>query len=578
MLLAIFLVAGVACRHEEAASAPAQTFTISLATPPDVPITAVALGADHGISLGVGVRVQGLGSVVPAFTNLGSQGVRVGADAVAGDIWSASAVSLGDRAQLVSVHAADVTRGANVVMASPMDTSPKLTPPKTITWKVDYPTGSPSKVIVDGGKESVIPPGQYGSVEVPASATLILQTGTYLLDSLVVNAGAKVVLNQGNGPVAIYARGAVKLHGTIESSAGAPPDLLVGYFGASDLLIDAPLTATIVSTQGKVVVSAPAPGFVGAVFAPSIQLADGVSMTFAPANAVLKVGGVDLGQCLAMIAPRSDVNSRQNEIQYQEDILRYCTGGGLAACEATLYARTNVDFFAAAQAAIHGTIQPAQYAAFVRDREAKLAALRDDEQAACAVVADDPDDDFVPTFRDACPQTPDFTPTLANGCTDTNIPPGPSSAELRQGLGDMGISTDPRCTSPIAPPSPAPLGAWRYPPDPSVGKAIWVSRFSDSSGCPLYYELEAELTDGHTSHIAVKPAEDTSLTWITRPAGVVQLNIKTGDGGDRGAWASYSVYTVRYRARALSGSGRRSDWSEWFSPGHEDCVAGTCGD
>ena len=64
----------------------------------------------------------------------------------------------------------------------------------------------------------------------------------------------------------------------------------------------------------------------------------------------------------------------------------------------------------------------------------------------------------------------------------------------------------------------APLGAWRHPPNEINGKALWISRADDPSGCPVYYEVEADLTDGRTRHISVKPSEDTTVSWISKPS------------------------------------------------------------
>jgi hypothetical protein len=142
------------------------------------------------------------------------------------------------------------------------------------------------------------------------------------------------------------------------------------------------------------------------------------------------------------------------------------------------------------------------------------------------------------------------------------------------------IPADPRCLKAPAPKTPVPLGAWRFPPDPTVGKAIWFSASTDTSGCPIYYDVEVELTDGQGARAMILqvPQEDANVSWIPRPPGVFQLNFHVTDPGTRGAWASYGVWTQQYRARAYNAGGAMSAWSEWFAPGYEPCVAGACGD
>ena len=78
--------------------------------------------------------------------------------------------------------------------------------------------------------------------------------------------------------------------------------------------------------------------------------------------------------------------------------------------------------------------------------------------------------------------------------------------------GGIAIAVDPRCVRAPTPMVPAPLGAWRFPPDPTQGKAIWVSRDGDTSGCPIWYEVEVELTDGlGIRHLTFNPNEDTTV-------------------------------------------------------------------
>src|SRR5262245_35127520 len=182
LLIPALTLAGAGCRPNPDADPTfgPQQFTIALTTPPDVPLTTVALGASGSVAIGQRARVIGLGMVVPAATNMGNGGVAAGSDSALGDLWSASRVKLEDRARVAgSVHAAELTSGVDVVMAGPVDRAPKLTPPRTVSWTVAY-AETRAKVTVDADKTATLSPDQYGAVQLASGSTLTLQSGTYL--------------------------------------------------------------------------------------------------------------------------------------------------------------------------------------------------------------------------------------------------------------------------------------------------------------------------------------------------------------------------------------------------------------
>lgn len=285
-------------------------------------------------------------------------------------------------------------------------------------------------------------------------------------------------------------------------------------------------------------------------------------------------GTASPSECTAAIVPRATLTGHEQEVQYQADLLKYCTGAGIANCEQTVRSRMNVDFFMAAAQLYTERMSTARHIAVLRDREAKLRAFRKDPAAACEVAAHDGDGDYVPDRTDACPDTPPLTPVLADGCTNTLLPAGPDIQGVNRQIARLALTFDPRCKNNEPPPTPNPLGVSRLSWDPSVGKAIWLSRAPGATGCPLYYEVEFTLSDGVLRSTVFKDTEDVPLPWTARPDGAVQFNIHVQDGGDRGAWAQYGSYTRTFRARAFNLAGQRSDWSEAVSPAYADCVAG----
>jgi hypothetical protein len=125
---------------------------------------------------------------------------------------------------------------------------------------------------------------------------------------------------------------------------------------------------------------------------------------------------------------------------------------------------------------------------------------------------------------------------------------------------------------------PAPLGAFRSN-DPALGKALWISREPGTSTCPLYYQVEFYLTDGLGRRTVTFQSTESAPLWITPPVGAVEFALKATDPGDRAVWASYSVFTQTFRARAFTAGGSMSLWSDFFTFATADCVAGqACSD
>lgn len=289
---------------------------------------------------------------------------------------------------------------------------------------------------------------------------------------------------------------------------------------------------------------------------------------------ILVQGASSPSACAAAIVPSALLTGREREVQYQADLLRYCTGAGLASCEQTVRARMNVDFFMAAAQVYTGRMSTGTHIAVLRERQAKLRAFRKDPASACEVAAHDGDGDYVPDGADACPATPALTPVLADGCTNPGIPAGPDPRGVARQVSRLALALDPRCAHALPPPTPNPLGVSRLSRDPGVGKAIWLSRDPGTTGCPLYYEVEFTLNDGLPRSTIFKATEDVDLPWTVRPAGAVQFNVRASDGGDRGAWADYGSFTRSFRARAFDFAGQKSGWSDVVSPTYADCAAG----
>jgi hypothetical protein len=318
---------------------------------------------------------------------------------------------------------------------------------------------------------------------------------------------------------------------------------------------------------------------VTASFAPRLARHVRVVLTDGAANAwslheIELSGAPSPAACVAAISPHEDLDPEERDARYQEELTRYCTGVGLGECEQALRARMKVDATGAAAQVLTGLLATGAHIALLRDHDARLRAFRGDPALACEVAAHDADGDYVADARDACPGTPRLTPVRADGCANTAVPAGPELEAVQRLMPRVALTLDARCAHVAPPVTPTPLGVFRLSRDPSVGKAIWLTRDPGTTGCPLFYEVEAVLNGGSFRSVVFAATEDVELPWTKRPDRAVQLNVRASDGGDRAEWADYGAHTRWLRARAVNLVGQRSAWSERVRPETAECAAG----
>jgi hypothetical protein len=561
---------------------PAATFTFQIATPRSISPIALAIGAQNSLQIHSGSTVTRSGTGMGVVSNMGSDITQLHSDSTVGEVWSKLTVDLRDRVHVLgAIHASGLTQGANSRVDGGLDTITPRDPPTITKWTVKFPAATLASLSLGSGQTATRAPGRYGDFLLRAQSTLTLSAGIYYLESLELQPGGKLVLDQLAGPVTIYVRRTLTFRGQVTAANGTAPEFLLGYVGTSAVIVSSAFGGTLVAPGAPLTIMAISGGTSGAFFGRDVSLEDNAVLTYRPGQVLVTASPpTSLDACVASIVPSDTLTGRAKDLKYQEDIARLCTHLDSGVCEATLRARVKVDYFTSAARLVRGLGTAASYLAVIRDRERKLKALWGNETLACKIAKDDADGDLVPGSSDACPSTPLLTATFDNGCTDPATPDVSAIGTIDWSQFNLAIGADPRCNAVTKPKTPAPLGAWRFPPTPTVGKAVWFSANSDTTGCQMFYEVEVELTDGQgiRSTLLRVPQEDGNVTWIPRPAGIFQLVIRSTDAGTRGAWASYGVYTRQYRVRAVSAGAQMSEWSNWYAPGREPCVAAFCGD
>lgn len=247
---------------------------VAIALPKGIVTSDVALAANGTIDIadrGVTVlTADGAGGpIVNAGTGMTTVGVsaRVGTISAIGGVFLRSAATvLGD----VNVDGSynkqtGVTIQGNVVQGAP------LTPADAIGWSVIWPTTSLGNVDLLSGAVSK-PPGRYGSVSVKSGAVLTFGAGTYYLDSLTLESGSTLELNQAAGFTVIYTRQGVTIRGTVRGAQNAPTDLLLVALGTAPVNVESSLAGSIVAPSAPLTLGNNGGTYAGAYYAHDLTI------------------------------------------------------------------------------------------------------------------------------------------------------------------------------------------------------------------------------------------------------------------------------------------------------------------
>lgn len=235
------------------------SFSVSVPLPPNVDIQNVSIASSTSIRLPDRIKVA-KATVSTTYASSGIQ-VEVGTDTKIGPITSYGNVELRDRASITGdITAAGTVRTGNfVTVTGNVNQSAALAPATSIQWnaKVDGPNLGPLSLEPDTTKD--IATGRYANGAVKSRSTLTLHSGTYYFDDLMIEPQSKLILDDALGPVLIYIGNSFTYRGSIQSSTGGIPKLLVAIRGSGGAMIEAPFTGALVAPEGNVSLQAARP-------------------------------------------------------------------------------------------------------------------------------------------------------------------------------------------------------------------------------------------------------------------------------------------------------------------------------
>jgi hypothetical protein len=138
-------------------------------------------------------------------------------------------------------------------------------------------------VLVTGHRTLTLSPGSYRKVFLEPGSDLSIATGTYFIDSLKLSFGSTLRIDTSAGPVRIYARSVVELHGSVKDAAEHPERILLVYGGNAPVFVDRPFRGTLVAPNASLrVASCGREEHKGAFFAKDLDVEPGTTIHAMP--------------------------------------------------------------------------------------------------------------------------------------------------------------------------------------------------------------------------------------------------------------------------------------------------------
>jgi hypothetical protein len=126
------------------------------------------------------------------------------------------------------------------------------------------------------GTQTYAPAG-YTDIDIKTAAQLNL-TGTYTFNSMMVEPGGILNIDNSQGPVFIYLKTGFTFRGTV-TTANTQPNVLFGIAGTSPVIIDQAFHGIVVAPSADLSLATTTAGHVGAFFAHSITAHQNTKIT-----------------------------------------------------------------------------------------------------------------------------------------------------------------------------------------------------------------------------------------------------------------------------------------------------------
>ena len=286
--------------------------TVTIATPNSVPPTKPVVIGSSLVQLGA--RAQVVNGVT---VSMGTSGLTTEPDAILKDTWSRGTALLRDRTKVQgTLHAKTRTLSTGVTITT-SDLNPAFDPASTLSWKVNYPSGTAANVTLDNGEAEPLAPGRWGIVTTNSGSTLTLRTGVYYLTSLSAQSASVIKLDQARGPVIIYTTNDLILRTQFVSLVGgAPPDLAIIHLGSNPVFVETLFNGAIVAPSATLTLRSVTGTHTGYFAAQTTVLDAGALVQYRAPAAVVGAAQPPGDTCRALLAG----------VVADSQLFRYCGG------------------------------------------------------------------------------------------------------------------------------------------------------------------------------------------------------------------------------------------------------------
>jgi hypothetical protein len=253
---------------------------LAVVVPIGVSPTVLALAADDSLSIGAGSRILEVSNRRdgPKFGIVSSLGAaRIGSNSSVGSVYALGPTPL-EIAQNVAVHgyvkaylSPRVSGAAHLALGFLDHVDPWV---EEFRWPVHFPLAGLGDRCGTADTRGAVEPGSYRSIVVVPTSTVVIRSGQYFIDSLVLRSGGTLEIDNTAGPVYIWVRRLLSIEGLIEEYR-VRPTILIGYAGTAEPIIASNVVGTVVAPYATIHLARTSRPHRGAVFARVLEVADG---------------------------------------------------------------------------------------------------------------------------------------------------------------------------------------------------------------------------------------------------------------------------------------------------------------
>jgi hypothetical protein len=264
-----------------------QPLALNSVLPAGVTVSQIGLSASGSVAIRDRAKVTNQAGAPGLIGALSSTQSHFGQDSKVGSVYAAGAVFLAERALIAGDLrvAGAVTKQQGVQVTGSTIVGP--VPSQVVTRSIDFPVTLTGNMNVQPDQTVSLAPGALAVLSVSSRSTVKLTAGKYFFDSLSLQPGATLALDQSEGPVSIYVKSNLDLKGAVTSTRAPATDVAWGYFGTNTVFLESAFQGSLIAPAATVVLKRAASPHRGSVYAKVIELEADASFVFVPSTKTL---------------------------------------------------------------------------------------------------------------------------------------------------------------------------------------------------------------------------------------------------------------------------------------------------